>query len=146
MLRQRATSAAQSMLPLSCGWYTGAVTNDLLQLAQEIHACDRCPRLAAYLAQSRVENPDYWSRPVSGFGDPAARLFILGLAPAYRGGNRHGRVFTGDESGRWLWGALHGLGACSEPNSVDGRHPLEVRGVYVSNAVRCAPPGNRPTR
>lgn len=121
------------------------MTDDLLQLAAEIHACSLCPRLAEYLAGSRRDFPEYWSRPVSGFGDPEARLFILGLAPAFHGGNRHGRVFTGDQSGTWLWGALHELGACSAPNSHSGDQPMSARGVYVSNAVRCAPPGNRPT-
>jgi uracil-DNA glycosylase len=114
-------------------------------LAEEIHGCDRCPRLVEYREKSRREQPEYWSRPVAGFGDPEARLLILGLAPAFHGGNRHGRVFTGDESGRWLWGALHELGAASEVNSVSRGQPLEVRGVYISNAVRCAPPQNKPT-
>lgn len=121
------------------------MNNALTILHAEIHDCRRCERLAAYLAESRERNPEYWSRPVSGYGDPEARLFILGLAPAYHGGNQHGRVFTGDESGRWLWGALHQLGACVEPNSVNRHYPLTVRGVFVGNAVRCAPPQNRPT-
>jgi uracil-DNA glycosylase len=114
-------------------------------LNAEIHACTRCERLAAYLSESRRSHPEYWSRPVSGFGDPAARLFILGLAPGFHGANRHGRVFTGDDSGRWLWGALHEVGVCSERNCRRGDQPLELRGVYISNAVRCVPPGNRPT-
>jgi uracil-DNA glycosylase len=126
-------------------WYTAGVSTPLAVLSSEIHACDRCPRLAQYLRKSREEHPDYWSRPVSGFGDPEARLFILGLAPAFHGGNRHGRIFTGDESGRWLWGALYELGAASDSNSTGREQPLSVRGVYISNAVRCAPPGNRPT-
>ena len=119
--------------------------SDLTELAADISACDRCPRLAEYLDGSRRDHPDYWSRPVPGFGDPQARLYILGLAPGFHGANRHGRVFTGDDSGRWLWGALHALGAGSHPNPASGAEPLELRGVYVSNAVRCAPPGNRPT-
>jgi len=118
---------------------------DLQTLAAEIHSCGCCPRLAEYLEQSRARYPGYWSRPVAGHGDPEARLFILGLAPGLHGANRHGRVFTGDSSGRWLWGALHALGASSAPDSIDAAHPLALQGVWVSNAVRCVPPGNRPT-
>lgn len=114
-------------------------------LREEIQGCARCPRLTEYLAGSRRIHPDYWSRPVGGFGDPEARLFILGLAPGFHGANRHGRVFTGDDSGRWLWGALHELGAASLPDSRCGADEMLLRGVYISNAVRCAPPGNRPT-
>jgi uracil-DNA glycosylase len=117
----------------------------LLDLSTEIHACSRCERLAGFLRDCREARPAYWGRPVSGYGDPEARLFILGLAPGYHGANRHGRVFTGDDSGRWLWGALHELGACAQPNCSDGDQPLDLRGVYVSNAVRCVPPQNRPT-
>lgn len=117
----------------------------LEQLAAEIHACTRCDRLSEFLKDSRERHPEYWSRPVSGFGDPEARLFILGLAPGLHGANRHGRVFTGDDSGRWLWGALHELGACSVPNITRGDQDARLRGVYVSNAVRCVPPQNRPT-
>ncbi len=121
------------------------MNDTILKLAGEIHGCTRCDRLAAFLQESREKHPEYWSRPVSGFGDPEARLFILGLAPGYHGANRHGRVFTGDDSGRWLWGALHELGVCSEPNCTRGDQPLELRGVWISNAVRCVPPQNRPT-
>jgi uracil-DNA glycosylase len=121
------------------------VTDALRLLAEEIHACRRCPRLAEYLDGSRRDNPTYWSRPVSGFGDPNARLYMLGLAPAYRGANQHGRVFTGDQSGAWLWRALHELGAASAPNSVSGDQPLQAYDVYIGAAVRCAPPANKPT-
>jgi uracil-DNA glycosylase family 4 len=114
-------------------------------LAQEVHSCRRCPRLADFLASSRQTHPAYWSRPVSGFGDPGARVFILGLAPGFHGANQHGRVFTGDDSGRWLWGALHELGVCSVPNCTRGDQPVELSGVWISNAVRCVPPQNRPT-
>jgi len=117
----------------------------LAELAAEVHACCRCERLCEYLKQSRIRYPAYWSRPVSGFGDPEARLFILGLAPGLHGANQHGRVFTGDDSGRWLWGALHELGVCSVPNITSGSQPATLSGVYIGNAVRCAPPQNRPT-
>ncbi|MBI3912365.1 MAG: uracil-DNA glycosylase [Armatimonadetes bacterium] len=116
----------------------------LRALAEEIAGCARCPRLAAYLAEGRQRHPDYWGHPVPGYGDPGARLVILGLAPGFHGANRHGRVFCGDDSGRWLWSALHELGLCSHPRAADWYSPLVLRGVYVSNAVRCAPPQNRP--
>jgi uracil-DNA glycosylase len=121
------------------------MSSALIDLGTEIHACTRCERIAEYLASSRRSHPAYWSRPVSGFGDPEAPLFILGLAPGFHGANQHGRVFTGDDSGRWLWGALHEAGVCSVPNCTRGDQPVELRGVYISNAVRCVPPGNRPT-
>ncbi len=114
-------------------------------LRAEVVACRRCPRLAEYLDRARPAYPSYWCRPVPGMGDPEARLYILGLAPAFHGGNRHGRVFTGDSSGSWVWRALYELGLASAPDSPDAGAPLEARGVYVSNSVRCAPPGNRPT-
>lgn len=120
-------------------------SHPLQQLAAEIQGCERCPRLAEFLAGSRQSHPSYWSRPVSGFGDAEARLVMLGLAPGFHGANQHGRVFTGDDSGRWLWGALHELGVCSVPNCARGDQPVELRGVYISNAVRCVPPQNRPT-
>lgn len=123
----------------------GPVSDSLTLLAEEIHACSRCARLADFLVQSREKHPAYWSRPVAGFGDPLARLVILGLAPGFHGANQHGRVFTGDDSGRWLWGALYELGVCSAQNCTRGDQPVELRGVWISNAVRCVPPGNRPT-
>lgn len=116
----------------------------LAALREEVVACRRCPRLAEYLAEGRSTHPDYWGRPVPGFGDPEARLLIVGLAPAFHGGNRHGRVFTGDHSAAWVWRALHELGLASSPASLSASEPLAVSGVYVTNAVRCAPPGNRP--
>lgn len=115
------------------------------RLREEVVNCARCPRLAGYLAECRGRFPDYWARPVPSLGEADARLLILGLAPAFHGGNRHGRVFTGDQSGSWLWRALHELGAASAPNSPDARTPLTAPGIYVTNAVRCVPPGNRPT-
>jgi uracil-DNA glycosylase family 4 len=119
-----------------------------------IIACERCTRLRQYCQRVAVEkrrayrNDTYWARPVPGFGDPDARLLIVGLAPAAHGGNRTGRVFTGDGgggSGDFLMAALHGAGFANMPTS---RHPadgLRLLGAYIAATVRCAPPGNKPT-
>jgi uracil-DNA glycosylase family 4 len=113
-------------------------------------ACERCPRLRTYCARIAREKRrayrdwDYWGRPVPGFGDPAARLLVVGLAPAAHGANRTGRMFTGDSSGDWLYAALHAVGFANQAVSVSRADGLALRGAYVGAAVRCAPPGNRP--
>ena len=122
----------------------------LAALAREIVACDRCPRLRAHGArvarEKRAAYRDevYWGLPVPGFGDPDAWLLLVGLAPGAHGANRTGRMFTGDRSGEWLYGELHRQGLAS--GSVSRRHDdgLRLRGVYITAAARCAPPGNRP--
>jgi uracil-DNA glycosylase len=122
----------------------------LAALAAEITACRACPRLVAWREAAANDPPArfrgqaYWARPVPGFGDPAARILLLGLAPAKDGGNRTGRVFTGDRSGDFLFAALHRVGLASQAASTGRDDNLVLRGAHVAAAVRCAPPDNRP--
>ncbi len=149
LIREKIDSVS-AFNPRGCDRLSAMKSDWLVELNAEVVACTRCPRLVEYREaidrekRRAYRDSEYWGKPVPGFGDPNARVLVLGLAPGAHGSNRTGRPFTGDASGKFMFPVLYETGFANQPNATDREDGLKLKGLYITAAVRCAPPDNKP--